>query len=306
MQTEEAKRVAVLGPGGVGGLLAALLARAGHHVTCLAGEETARTLRRDGIRVTSGRYGEFTAPLEAATRLREPVDLCLVGVKHTALEAALGRIPGDVLGDALLVPLLNGLEHPALLRAHHRPELVAPSAIRVESTRTAPGVIVHGSPFAEVTLAGDTVARERLHAVEALLTSVGVGATVEASEAEALWQKMYFLAPAALLTTRHRVPLGEVRTTHRAELVDLIRETVSVGRAAGASGDATAVLRRYDDFPATTKSSMLRDAEAGRPLELDAIGGALLRAAASHRVPAPVAGRLLAEIEERESVNPSP
>lgn len=52
----------------------------------------------------------------------------------------------------------------------------------------------------------------------------------------------------------------------------------------------------YDAFPAGSKSSMQRDAEAGRPLELDAIGGALLRAAEQHRVPVPVGTRLITEL----------
>lgn len=149
--------VAVLGPGGVGGLLAALLSRAGHRVICLAGAETADTLRTNGIQVHSARYGDFTVPVEADTELREPVDACLITVKATTLDAALTRVPAKTLGDGLLVPFLNGVEHPAHLRARYRPTQVAPAIIRVESTRTAPGVIEHGSPFAEIDLTGDPV-----------------------------------------------------------------------------------------------------------------------------------------------------
>lgn len=96
--------VAVLGPGGVGGLLAALLSRTGHRVICLSGEKTAEALRTDGIQVRSARFGDFTARVEADTELREPVDACLVTVKHTALDAALARVPAPVLSDGLLVP----------------------------------------------------------------------------------------------------------------------------------------------------------------------------------------------------------
>ncbi len=149
--------VAILGPGGVGGLLAALLSRAGHRVICLAGEETANTLRTNGIRVHSTRFGDFTAPVEADTELREPVDACLITVKATTLDQALTRVPAKALADGLLVPFLNGVEHPAHLRAHYTPAQVAPAIIRVESTRTAPGVIEHGSPFAEIDLTGDPV-----------------------------------------------------------------------------------------------------------------------------------------------------
>ncbi|MFC9281389.1 ketopantoate reductase family protein [Streptomyces collinus] len=290
------RTVAVLGPGGIGGLLAALLSRSGHRVVCLAREATADTLRTDGIRVRSRLFGDFTAPVEADTELREPVDACLIAVKHTGLDTALARVTPDRLGDALVVPLLNGVEHPATLRARYRPDRVAPGVIRVESTRTAPGVIEHGSPFAEIDLAGDGVPRPRLDALATVLTDAGVTTRVLADETAALWAKLAFLAPFALLTTRYGVPVGEARTLHRAELESLVAETAAVSRACGAPADPAASLSRFDAFPASTKSSMQRDAEAGRPLELDAIGGALLRAADRHGVPVPVTGRLVREL----------
>ncbi|MDF3297322.1 ketopantoate reductase family protein [Streptomyces tropicalis] len=288
--------VAVLGPGGVGGLLAALLARAGHRVVCLAGDDTVRVLRERGIRVRSGQFGDFTARVEADTELREPVDACLIAVKQTALAPALERVPARALGDALLVPFLNGVEHPAALREHHRPDRVAPAVIRVESTRVAPGVIEHGSPFAEVDLAGDPVPRARLDALAAALGAAGPDTRVLEDESAALWAKLAFLAPFALLTTRHRVPLGDVRARHREELTELVRETAAVSGACGGPADAAGVLARYDAFPPGAKSSMQRDAEAGRPLELDAIGGALLRAAGRHGVPVPVTARLVEDV----------
>ncbi|WP_250402739.1 ketopantoate reductase family protein [Streptomyces cellostaticus] len=290
--------VAVLGPGGVGGLLAALLSCSGHRVICLAREDTASTLRAGGIQVRSHRFGDFTAPVAADTELREPVDACLVAVKHTGLDDALARVPAAALGDALLVPLLNGVEHPAALRARYRPDLVAPAVIRVESTRTAPGVLRHDSPFAEIDLASDTAPRPRLTALAAALSGAGPTVRVVEDETAALWAKMAFLAPLALLTTRYALPLGEVRSRHDEELRSLVAETAAVSRACGAPADPAAALARYAAFPAATRSSMQRDAEAGRPLELDAIGGALLRAADRHGVPVPVAARLVGELRE--------
>ncbi|HSX99095.1 MAG TPA: ketopantoate reductase C-terminal domain-containing protein, partial [Streptomyces sp.] len=165
-----------------------------------------------------------------------------------------------------------------------------------ESTRIAPGVIEHGSPFAEVDLTGDTVPRGRLNSLAGALEWSGVSARVLADETAVLWAKMSFLAPFALLTTRHKRPLGEIRTHHRAQLTALAEETAAVSTAAGAPVDPAETLRRYDAFPPATKSSMQRDAEAGRPLELDAIGGALLRAAERHGVPVPVTAEVVADL----------
>ncbi|MFD8757342.1 ketopantoate reductase family protein [Kitasatospora sp. NPDC059577] len=290
------RTVAVLGPGGVGGLLAAMLSRAGHRVICLAGEPTVRLLQRDGIHVRSARFGDFTAPVEACTELREPVDLCLVTVKQTALSQACTRIAPEAVADGLVVPLLNGVEHADGLRRRFGAQRVVPGVVRVESTRVAPGRVEHGSPFVEIDLAGPP---DRLADLAGLLGAAGVRTGVIEDEPTVLWGKLAFLAPFALLTTRYGLPIGAVRTGHRAELSALVAEAAAVGRACGAAVDPARTLALYDAFPAEAKSSMQRDAEAGRPLELDAIGGALLRSADRHGVSVPLAARLVAELTAR-------
>ncbi len=285
--------VTVLGPGGVGGLLAALLSRAGHRVVCLSGETTAQALRQNGLRVRSRQFGDFTAEVEADTMLHEPVDLCLVTVKHTTLGAALERIPPAMLDNGLVLPLLNGIEHPEALRRRYGVDRVAPGVIRVESTRVSPGVIEHGSPFTEIDLAGPA---QRLEDLAAMLQAAGVQARVAEDETALLWAKLAFLAPFALLTTRYGLTIGGVRTERRRELVALVEETAAVSRACGAPADPAKALALYDAFPAGAKSSMQRDAEAGRQLELDAIGGALLRAARRHNVAVPVVTRFVTEL----------
>ncbi|BDM74261.1 2-dehydropantoate 2-reductase (plasmid) [Streptomyces nigrescens] len=290
-------RVAVLGPGGVGGLIGALLARAGHRVRCLAGERTAATLRRDGLRVESTQYGHFTAAVEADTCLREPVDAVFVTVKQTALDEALGRVPADILGDALVVPLLNGLDHLPVLRRRYPAARVVAGTIKVEATRTAPGHIVHTSPFARLELAAPPAGfAAPLDRLADCLRQAGLGVTLRTDETAMIWDKLAFLAPFALLTTRYRADLGAVRSERRPELVAVLDEITAVARAAGAPMTVDTLLSFFDGAPQTMKSSMQRDAEAGRPLELDAIGGAVLRAGAAHGVETPTLARLVAEV----------
>ncbi|MFF8370561.1 ketopantoate reductase family protein [Streptomyces lydicus] len=282
--------VAILGPGGVGGLIGAVLARAGHRVICLAGEETAAVLSRDGLRVESTRYGDFTAAVEADTELRKPVDAVFVTVKQTVLEGALDRVPAPVLGDALVVPLLNGLDHLAVLRERYPSAKVVAGTIKVEATRTSPGHIVHTSPFANLELAAplDEFAERLRHA--------GLGVALRTDETAMLWDKLAFLAPFALLTTRYQTDVGAVRSERRPELLAVLEEITAVARAAGAPVATETVLSFFDRAPQTMKSSMQRDAEAGRPLELAAIGGAVLRAGAAHGVGTPLTARLVAEV----------
>src|SRR5436305_1728610 len=100
---------AILGPGGVGGFLAAALSRAGNEVTVVARDETAEAIARDGIRVKSVRLGDFEARPAAVGSLAGSVDALLVATKATGLEAALTRVAG--LDPQVVLPLLNGLDH---------------------------------------------------------------------------------------------------------------------------------------------------------------------------------------------------
>ncbi|WP_040337645.1 ketopantoate reductase family protein [Candidatus Blastococcus massiliensis] len=286
-------RIAVLGPGGVGGLLAVLLARQGHAVTCLARPETAEHLTEHGLRLTSDRFGEVTAEVRGAERLTEPVDVLLVTTKATSLAEALERVPADVLGDAVVVPLLNGVEHLALLRERYPAARVVAGTIRVFASRPAPGMIRHDGQLVAVQLAPGA---EQLADA---LTAAGIDAGVRPDEAGLLWDKLCFLAPMALLTTRGGTPLGTVRDEHGDELTAVIAEVAAVAEAEGAAPDPAATRDFAWSLPDGMRSSMERDADEGNPTELEAIGGAVLRAADRHGIEVPVTRRIVDELRAR-------
>jgi 2-dehydropantoate 2-reductase len=283
----------------VGGLLAALLARSGSAVTCLAEASTAQAIATAGIRIESAQFGDFVAPVPAAERLSEPVDVCLVTVKATQLASALDRLPPDVVGSALIVPLLNGVEHVELLRQHYPDATVVPATIRVESSRTAPGVIRHDSPFVSVELAVGTSAGPAAGWLADKLERAGVTVDVSDDAATVMWSKLTFLTALALLTTAAQAAAGEVRKHRRDDLVAMVGEVAAVARAEGAAVRADDVVGFFDAIPSGMKSSMQRDAESGRQLELDAIGGAVVRAAGRHHIAVPVTSRYVDELRGR-------
>ena len=293
-------RVAVLGPGGIGGLLAALLARRGDHVTCLARPATAAHLAEHGLELRSPTLGDAKVTVEAATRLDQPVDVVFVTVKATQLEAAVDAVPPEVLGDGLVVPFLNGIDHMAWLRRRYPADQVVAGTIRIESTRVSPGVIEHASSFAVVELAAaEPSRRDQVEALAARLAETGLDVTVRDDEAATLWSKLSVLAPIALVTTWTAAPLGEARARHADELLAVAREIVTVARADGVDLDEAATLAILERVPDAMRSSMQKDAAAGRPIELDAIGGAVLRAAERAGTEAPVTARLVADLRAR-------
>jgi 2-dehydropantoate 2-reductase len=297
----ERYRLAVLGPGGVGGLLAALLARAGDSVVVLAGESTARAIGERGLKLQSSRFGDFDVPVDSAVELRTPVDACLITVKATQLEAALERVPAEAVGRALLVPFLNGIDHVARIRALYPSSNVVAATIRVEVARIEAGTIRQTSPFAAVEIATSPAVAARVEDLASHLRATGLDVKVRDEEVPMLWDKLVLLGPLALLTSHARANLGEVRTHRRDDALALISEFAAVARAEGVKVDPEAVLRMFDSGPEAMQSSMQRDQAAGLPLELDAIGGAVLEHAARAGVAVPVTTRLVEELRERES-----
>jgi 2-dehydropantoate 2-reductase len=298
-------KIAILGPGGVGGLLAGVLERAGQDVVIVARESTAEAIAERGLRVSSVTFGELVARPRAVARLEEPADALIVATKATGLADALERIAGR---PGLVLPLLNGLEHLAVLRERFEEGSVLAGTIRVEADRSEPGVIVHTSPFLLVEMASrHPAASEPMQALAKALSDAGVPVRADwpisaASEAQVMWSKLVRLNALACTTSAYDKLLGEIRSTPqlRADLLGAIEEGCAVGLAEGAQDvEPARAIAELERAHATLGSSMQRDIAAGREPELDAIPGAVLRAAERHGVSCPTIERLVAMIRAR-------
>jgi 2-dehydropantoate 2-reductase len=286
-------RYAVLGAGGVGGFLAGALARAGREVVLLLRAEA--LARYDGrLRVESVLLGDFEIDVPGVPSLDRSVDVLWVTPKATQLEAALELVPPKRLRDAVVVPLLNGLDHVALLRERFGADRVLAGVIYIESERVDVGRISQKTAFAEIELAPDP----RAAAICAELGDADVPCQVGETEAAVLWRKLSVLAPIALTTTALGEPLSAVMTdpTWRRRAEACVRELAAVAAAEGFAFDPDDTLERYDRI-GDLRSSMQKDRAAGRPLELDAIGGAVVRAARRHGLDVPTTRELIAMIE---------
>jgi 2-dehydropantoate 2-reductase len=289
--------VGVLGPGGVGGFVAAALARDSEDVLVVARPKSAEAIAADGLNVRSVILGDFVARPAVTTELTDRVDVLFVATKATGLAAALERVRAT---PDLVVPLLNGLDHLALLRDRFGADRVPAAVIRIESDRPAPGVIVQTSPSCRVDLGvGGGVA-----GVAATLEDAGIATRIGASEADVMWSKLARLCPLALTTSASGRPIGYVRSDPRwrSALEGAIGETIAVANADGARLDAADTLAELESAPAELGSSMQRDITAGREPELDAIAGAVLRAGERHGLRCPTIQWLADRVANRAGV----
>jgi 2-dehydropantoate 2-reductase len=203
------------------------------------------------------------------------------------LPAALERIAVE---PDVVVPLLNGFEHLELLRERFGARLVA-GTVRVQAHRASPTHVVHRAPFLTVAIA-DPGAPAPADALEGARVEVLRGG----SATQVLWAKLCRLAALALATAAADAPLGAVRPEAEAA----VPEIVAVAEAEGAVIDAATIVDELRGLPDAASSSLRADLVAGRPdHELDAIGGAVLRAAHRHGLVIPQTEHLVARVAAR-------
>jgi len=288
-------RHAILGAGGVGGLMGACLARSGASVTMVVRPEALAQFPEQ-LELESA-FGKFRVPVSRAAEV-PPADVLWITVKATQLEPALAALakPESVTAT---VPLLNGIDHLALLRAKYGVERVIAATIAVESERVAPGHIVHRSPFARLSVSSK--GRPLLDATVEQFQQMGFECRFVDDEPTLMWSKLVFLAAFALTTTASEKTTGEILTDPEWRQLGLtvIREASAVAVAEGAKIDADAVIAYVMKMPGNMRSSMQKDVAQGRPPELDAIAGPILRGARRHGIEVPATESLVAAVERR-------
>src|SRR5436309_8410659 len=268
---------AVLGAGAIGGLVGTALASFGEGVTVLVRPE--RLPGYPANLSVERPSGAITALAKVAATLTNPVDVLWIATKAYQLKAALQAVQSL---PRYVVPLLNGVDHVEVLRAHFGRGRVLPATIAVEAERIAPGRFVQRSPFVNLNLpaSGEQV----LGAIVARLRDLEFTCRFIQNEQTLLWSKLCFLGPFALVTSASGMNKGEIYADAewKRKLMSAMAEACAVAKASGAEVDAAQIQAIhiqaiYDGLPSGIRSSMQKDLASRRQLELDAIGGPIVR-----------------------------
>jgi 2-dehydropantoate 2-reductase len=291
----ERLRHAILGPGGVGGLVGACLGHSGGAVTLVVKPES--LAHYTGCLHLESPFGNFDVVVDCASEVPH-AEVLWITVKATQLESALTALknPGSVKA---IVPLLNGIDHLSLLRSKYGADRVIAATIAVESERVSPGHIVHRSPFARlhVSAAGRTL----LGSTVEHLQQIGFECRFVENESTLMWSKLVFLGPYALTTTAADKAMGGIISdpSWMQQLEACVREACDVAIAQGAKVDPAAILAGMKGMPRNMRSSMQKDVEQHQIPELDAIAGPILRGARRHNIDIPATKKLVALVEQR-------
>lgn len=284
--------ITVVGPGAVGGLLAAMLCRSGENVTVVARPGSAQDIRASGLSIESSLLGRWTSWPNVETNPL-PGALVILAVKAHGLNDAISMLAEGQ--PAVVVPILNGVGHIDALRQALPGTEIVPATITVEAERIGRATIEHRSPFVRLTVPSSHLQVE----VARTLARAGVDVVSGGTEVEVLWRKYRFLAPMALLTALHEAPVGEALARDEALTASVVTEVAAVATAAGLPTGRDELRAILDNLPPQMRSSLQLDMEAGRLHELEAIGDNFLADATAHSQPAPACKEIVELLRER-------
>lgn len=297
-------KVCVVGPGALGCLFAAFLARAGHQVWLLDHRaERARVIDAQGIELHD-QHGRSVVPVQATVDRGQigVVKLVLLSVKSDAVAVAAREVLPILAADGLLIALQNGIAHHAMLAdVCCRPWALGITA--QGATLLGTGIVRHGGS-GKTTLGFLTKVdgeAEGLRGAAALLNRAGIETAISADILAAAWNKLIVNAGINALTALEGCTNGELlhRPDALATLTAAVREAAQVATALGIEivSDPLAMTVAVCRETADNISSMLQDIRQGRATEVEAINGMVVRQAATLGVSAPTNQALLARVK---------
>jgi 2-dehydropantoate 2-reductase len=297
-------KIAMMGSGGVGGFFGGRLARAGYDVSFIARGSHLAAMRERGLTIENEPQGDIHLPKVRVTDdpgTLGPVDLVILSVKLWDTEAATRAIRPLVGPDTGVLSLQNGVIKDDILRREFGDAAVMGGVGYVATTISRPGVIHQTGTLQRIVLGEyDGRKSERAKFLHEALLRAGVSAELSADVRKAIWEKYVFLVGLSATTTTMRMPIGPIRSNPqtRAFLLEVMRETVAVGRAHGVALPEDYAENRIafaDGLPADMTSSMHHDLDRGNPLEVNWLSGGVVQLGRAKGVPAP-ANRAVCDI----------
>lgn len=286
--------IVILGAGAVGGYFGGKLAQAGVQVTFFVREQRAQMLKANGLSVYS-KHGDFTLKPQVATAVSQvdDPDIVLLALKNYHLALAMPLLNSFVQRGAVLLPLLNGVQHIDELVRQFGSQQVLGGTCFIESTLNQSGDVIQTSQSHDVVYGPLTEMDASF--MNSLDETLQLGQFVVRQSDHIridVWQKFLFLTSFSGITAATHQPIGLAlhNSETRAFLQGLIHEGCLVARAEGIELPdrfEEVLLKRMDRIEPEMTSSLHRDMMKQVPMELDSLQGAMLEMALRHQIAVP-------------------
>jgi len=304
-------RFAVIGAGAVGGYYGGTLAKQGNQVTLICrGDHRARIVR-DGLHVAS-HWGNFQVPMDTSENPQEvgPVDLIIYAVKTYHNPTALPLIEPLLAPNTSVLSIQNGVESASQIAAVYGWEHVLAGTTYIDASRPGPGRVEQVGPTARIVFGEQDGSRSpRTIRISNALSGEGIQVEISKDILSALWAKLVSVAATGTVMTASRASYIDVLSCPVGESTvrNIMEEIVSVGKAHGAEFASDLVNVRMDTAKTGAPdliSSLQLDFQAGNPLEIDDLLGAVVRQGIAKQVPVPASAALYTALYRFRSGNP--
>lgn len=288
-------RIAVFGTGGVGGYFGGRLAHAGEDVTFIARGEHLRAIKATGLRVDCLKGDFVVFPAKATDDVSEvgEVDLVILGVKAWQVPEAARAMKPLVGPNTTVLPLQNGVDAASQLVAELGADKVIGGLCRIVSFVVGPGHIRHAGYIPSIIIGElDNHRSRRIERIEEMFKQAEVAISIATDIQVALWTKFLFIASFSGVGAVANAPAGVIRKDPkwRSLMLKAMEEIYALAHARGVKlppDSIDTVMTSVDSLPEDATSSMQRDIAAGKPSELEAQNGAVVRMAREAGVEVP-------------------
>jgi 2-dehydropantoate 2-reductase len=289
--------IAVVGAGAVGGYYGARLARGGERVTLIARAAHLRAIRERGLLIWSP-LGDHVVRVEAESEFERvgPVDLVLLAVKTYSNPQVLPGLPALCGPQTAVLTLQNGVGSADDVAEWVGPDRVLAGTTYVATAIVAPGIVEQTGVHRRVILGeafGDRrTVSPRVERIAAMLRAADIEGEAVADGRVPVWEKLVYLATFAAFTGVSRRAAGAIWSdpVGREAFVAVAAEVAAVARAEGVpiAADVLPRMAAYlDALPPDTRSSLLIDLQQGKPTEIEALQGEVVRRGLALGVPTP-------------------
>lgn len=294
-------RIAMIGMGGVGGYFGAKLAKTYassgiHEIVFIARGEHLQAIQQNGLQLFT-EEGDYTIWPNVATDnpdIAGPFDIAFFGVKSYALESTAELFKGNIKKNAVVIPLLNGVNSAERLRAVLPHADVVGGSVLIISHIEKPGIIHQEGGACKITFGtDDSQSSQKYIYIRDLLTGANIKAVLTDKISEVLWTKFLLMCPMASLMTATEKTYGAVweDASLRNKAKELMKEVVAVARANKIFLPEDAIdktLEMVGRLGQNSKTSMQLDREKGKQTEIDILTAFLCQAGKESGVPTPL------------------
>ena len=277
-------RLLVVGAGSTGGYFGGRLAQAGRDVTFLVRPTRAARLRDVGLRIISP-HGDITLRPQLATAdaIAQPYDAVLLTVKGFQLDAALADLAPAIGPETMILPVLNGMRHMEVLAERFAPHNLVGCVLKVATTLDDDGRIVQLSPLQDLAYGElDGGMTSRIQVLNAFMQNAGFDARLSQTIRREMWEKWVLLASVGAITCLMRGTIGEIEaspggTSFASSLLDEVAAIITAVGTPPSEEFLNAARQQLTAKGSPFASSMYRDLQQGRPIEVEEIIGDLVR-----------------------------